>query len=487
MNTKPLDWGPLPEATGFLPSRRGTFIDLEIIGGLSVGGATVVGDIYSSNWDGTIPPDLSGGADSGAAAGYALDASVGAAQFQTLYAEGGTLVDLNVAGTLTMTTGGEIRTGSSTPYLRILNASTLFIIADQNATSDGDLHWISGPYATVLQPSVDAGQVRPQLYLQASSSVPSYAYAALVGETGTYWMAGGGGTDRYDLRGYSNTIPVFLYDYSAGQLKQQYTTTYLVYDYGASQNLIYYDGTDLAVGSTSSSPVRAFGILTNSVGQSWIPYTDGAIYLSYLEEAVFNVREWNGTSHTYRVKIFGNNSGGSAGDIGLYDGGGTLEYWYDQSLSKHSLYCGGSIVFSLRTAGSGEGIRAPAIYNNTSASAANVVVDSNGEMYRSTSRGEWKQDVRPWAGSGVLDLTPVTFYPMKGDPNADIEAGEVGLRRHGTRKLLGLLYEDVQQRFPKGISSWDGIDWNAITTALLLEVKQLRQEVNALKGQRKAA
>lgn len=67
-------WGPLPESKPEFPTRRETFIDIEIIGG-----ATVGGDIISSNWDGARPPSLTT-IDSAATTGYVLDGSLGAAQ-----------------------------------------------------------------------------------------------------------------------------------------------------------------------------------------------------------------------------------------------------------------------------------------------------------------------------------------------------------------------------------------------------------------------
>ncbi|NIT78589.1 MAG: hypothetical protein GWO44_17300, partial [Thermoplasmata archaeon] len=44
-------------------------------------GVVVAGDIYSSNWDGTIPANLAS-LDSGASAGYYLDSSAGAMQLE---------------------------------------------------------------------------------------------------------------------------------------------------------------------------------------------------------------------------------------------------------------------------------------------------------------------------------------------------------------------------------------------------------------------
>jgi len=61
---------------------------------------TVAGDLWSANWDGALPIDLSGGADATATVGFALDSTVGAGQFQSLYAEGGEIGDLTITGML---------------------------------------------------------------------------------------------------------------------------------------------------------------------------------------------------------------------------------------------------------------------------------------------------------------------------------------------------------------------------------------------------
>jgi hypothetical protein len=53
---------------------------------------TITGDVYSSNWDGSIPADLSSVPEA-ADAGYYLDSSAGAAQFQTLFIGGGASED----------------------------------------------------------------------------------------------------------------------------------------------------------------------------------------------------------------------------------------------------------------------------------------------------------------------------------------------------------------------------------------------------------
>jgi hypothetical protein len=116
---------PLPEGNNAAEMiRRLRAIDAEIFGtlyanaGIIGGDVTIEGtltgnDILSSNWDGTIPVDLSSGADGGATVGYAFDGSAGAAQLETIYARGGEIGNLDIVDTLTLSSGAIFRTAAS--------------------------------------------------------------------------------------------------------------------------------------------------------------------------------------------------------------------------------------------------------------------------------------------------------------------------------------------------------------------------------------
>ena len=124
-------------------------------------------------------------------------------------------------------------------------------------------------------------------------------------------------------------------------------------------------------------------------------------------------------------------------------------------------------------------VKIPNAYNATSGSAANVVVDSAGQLFRSTSTEEDKDDVSPWSSdSRILDVQPVTFYAKKGNKKRGAP-----MKRSSGPKSLGLTYENVKANFPKGAIVRDkGLDWNAITTALLAEVQRLEARVTALES-----
>jgi len=83
----------------------------------------VAGDIWSTNWDGALPADLSAGADAAATLGFYLDASAGAIQTQMLYAEGGELGSLTVVGTLSLAGSGKLVTTASGQRVEITAAS----------------------------------------------------------------------------------------------------------------------------------------------------------------------------------------------------------------------------------------------------------------------------------------------------------------------------------------------------------------------------
>ena len=128
-------WNPLPAVKPEVPTRRGSYIDIEVSGGISIGG-----DIIAANWDGARPVNLSSAADSTATMGYAFDASAGAIQAMNIFAEGGKLSDLDISGNLTMATGGVVRTAASGQRLEFTNTDAnriSFYSGDSEETQEG--------------------------------------------------------------------------------------------------------------------------------------------------------------------------------------------------------------------------------------------------------------------------------------------------------------------------------------------------------------
>jgi len=90
------------------------------------GGVSIEGDLLSGNWEsggGSNPANLASGPDTSATTGYYLDHSAGAAQFQSLFAEGGQISNLTIPGTLTIDSGAIV-TDSSKPRWRMADSTT---------------------------------------------------------------------------------------------------------------------------------------------------------------------------------------------------------------------------------------------------------------------------------------------------------------------------------------------------------------------------
>jgi hypothetical protein len=161
----------------------------------------------------------------------------------------------------------------------------------------------------------------------------------------------------------------------------------------------------------------------------------------------------------------------------IYAGSLTGDDYIRQSGNTWHFYVDGVAEFVLNATS----LTVPNVFNDSVAGTANVIVSSGGRLRLATSLSAYKDDIRPWKPKeSVLDLSPVTYYPMGGNPTKGVP-----LKREGTKKLLGLTYEDVAEHFPKGTQGDRSVDWNAITTGLLAEVKTLTARVEALENERK--
>lgn len=93
--------------------------------------AVFQGDLYSSNWDGTLPLDLSS-VDTGATAGFALDSSAGTMQI---------MGDMFVGGNVTLISGGVFQTASGTDRLEITGSEAQNILFYDNNLTVGMVGW----------------------------------------------------------------------------------------------------------------------------------------------------------------------------------------------------------------------------------------------------------------------------------------------------------------------------------------------------------
>lgn len=123
--------------------------------------------------------------------------------------------------------------------------------------------------------------------------------------------------------------------------------------------------------------------------------------------------------------------------------------------------------------------RAVAVYSATTASAANVNVDSSGYLRRSTSSRRYKQDIRPlpgrWTGELLDALQPVIYRPAEGT------AGD-------RRDFAGLIAEDVEAAGGGLFVEYgedgrpESVMYDRLTVSLIAAVRDLRARVCALEA-----
>ena len=116
---------------------------------------------------------------------------------------------------------------------------------------------------------------------------------------------------------------------------------------------------------------------------------------------------------------------------------------------------------------------APAVYNLTTGTAANMVVDSNGFFYRSTSSLKYKEDVRDYDKglNEVMQLQP-KYYKGKTD---------------GDKQFAGLIAEDVHDL---GLTEFvqyaddgspDALSYSHMIALLTKSIQELKAEIDELK------
>ena len=144
-------WAGLPYVEPELPTRRKTFLDIEVLGGVSVGG-----DIISANWNGAKPANLAT-RDTTATAGFYLDSSVGASQW---------MGDIFVGGTITATDGTESVVIDPTSY------------GSGNAEVDFNV-------GANTEPKLHANNAGPSMSLNSGANTGKTTAAVIVSSTST--------------------------------------------------------------------------------------------------------------------------------------------------------------------------------------------------------------------------------------------------------------------------------------------------------------
>ena len=157
---------------------------------------------------------------------------------------------------------------------------------------------------------------------------------------------------------------------------------------------------------------------------------------------------------------------------------------------------GATLVFDIDKAGK---ILTSGVYDDTVVGTANVIVSAGGRLQRATSNEKHKKNIKDLTldTSKIYNLRPREFqWDHEIEELKEIEADEEGEIKEGkvirpkqivTKDHVGLIAEEAGEFATHNILTGEpnGIDWNSIVTALLAEVKKLREEVNILKRNRK--
>jgi hypothetical protein len=166
-----------------------------------------------------------------------------------------------------------------------------------------------------------------------------------------------------------------------------------------------------------------------------------------------------------------------AGNVGLIISGDTDTT--DTNYTFYTVYSNGTQVFGLKNSGY---VRADGIYNKTSATAANVNVDSGGSLTRATSALKYKTDVRNLESIDINKFRPVRYKSKCeiDDPTLD---------------HFGVIADEVDQAGIKELVTYgatgevEGFQYERLTVVLLKAmqeqqalIEQLTARLNALEG-----
>lgn len=109
----------------------------------------------------------------------------------------------------------------------------------------------------------------------------------------------------------------------------------------------------------------------------------------------------------------------------------------------------------------------------TTSASANLVVRSDDRMAKSTSSRDYKTAIRPWdSRHSVLDLEP-SLYRSTADGD------------DSRRVRLGLIAENVADKFPLGFAPPDGVDWNPIIAGVIAELQKTNERIERLEHARR--
>ena len=228
-----------------------------------------------------------------------------------------------------------------------------------------------------------------------------------------------------------------------------------------------------------------------------LPDASGTVVLKEVDNN-FNAKQTFGNSLSYsntETTFYASNDssrlvigGGSAGSTSngpllimtgnsYSSGGGNATL---SSATRINFNIGGSTIFSIVTPNI---VSSPGIYANTTASAANVFVASNGDIARSTSALKYKDDVQDIEESSwIHGIKPITYiskceHDDKSKRHFGIIADHVDALCEDGKMLVS--YEILED----GAKQVEGFQYERLTVLLLAELQKLRKDVDELKAQ----
>jgi len=120
------------------------------------------------------------------------------------------------------------------------------------------------------------------------------------------------------------------------------------------------------------------------------------------------------------------------------------------------------------------GAAASSPYNLTSASAANLHVDSNGTLYRSTSSARYKENIRNYDQTASIDALRPVFFNSKNEDDSKTYAGLIAEEVHDAGFTEFVEYNDAGEP--------DAVFYANMVALCIKEIQDLKARVAALEN-----
>lgn len=399
------------------------------------GGSVVfAGDIYSSNWDGAIPADLSAGPDQTAEAGYYLDSSAG-----SMHLEGDLWVD-GQFGVKIITGFAQVASFSYSAgggYAGISSGVDL-MLAGTGVSSDVYIRTNQPGGDIFFQPSSTS-----VTKITVSQFSTTFAHS-LIFDNGSATTPGLATTDL-NTGFFRSGTDVMQHTVNGTATQQLYN--YGLLGLGTSAYLI---NAGVATAASAAAPVYSFSGDSNTGIYRWTS--------DHIGFATAGVQAGGITSiGTIRMKGYGTAGNATYTFVDDLDTG-----MYRYSTNRLGFSAGGGYAASFTSTQ----FYAYSARNNTTGSAANSLIQaSDGRMYRSTSLRAHKSRITYNVDYlADIDLMPTKFY-----------------RKDDSAWMYGFIAEDLVDQ-DRLLGDWDqedgelqGYDTRAVIAILAAKVNRLER------------